>query len=148
MKHFDFEKAVKRYNGIMMSLCYEHVTIGTQYSEGTESWNIRDLVAECDYVLSCYYEVGHCNEELRHSEDPNERKLWYSETGKLRRFIDAYKPFIEGVICEAGHCSRYDNYKEKFWGEGRPIDAVLAQAYQESGFAGIDGKEPATLELE
>ena len=109
-----FDKAVKRYNDIMMSLCYEHVTIGTRYSEGTENWNIRDMVAECDYVLSCYFEGGHLRAEMRHSEDTEARKLWRSETGKLKRFIAAYEPFIEGVICEAGHCSQYDNYKDRF----------------------------------
>lgn len=110
MKHFNYERAVKRYNDIMMSVCYEHSTIGTRFSEGTDEWNVRDMVAECDYVLSTYYEVGHCNEELRHSEEPDERKVWYSETGKLRRFIDAYEPFIDGVFCTQGHCSKFDNH--------------------------------------
>ena len=111
---FDFEKAVKRYNGIMMDVCAEHVTIGTDFSENTEGWNIRDMVAECDYWLSCYTEGGHSRAEMRYG-DEDERKAWRSETGKLSRFIDAYKPFIEDYECTAGHCSRYDNrkYNEK-----------------------------------
>lgn len=93
----------------MESLCYEHLTIGTTLSEGTENWNIRDMVAECDYVLSCYYEDGHCNGDMRYSDNESERKTWRSETGRLKRFIEAYKPFIEGVVCASGHCSKYDN---------------------------------------
>ena len=136
MNEFNFEKAVKRYNDIMMSLCYEHVTIGTRYSEDTEGWNIRDMVAECDYVLSCYFENGHCNADLRYSDEPEERKLWRSETGKLKRFIAAYEPFIEGVICESGHCSQYDNYKDRFNGVADLLDDATARSAQ----TGQDGK--------
>lgn len=111
MKYFNIDKAIQRYNNIMMAVCYEHSTIGTDFSENTENWNIRDMVSECAYVLSTYYEEGHANEELRHTED---RKIWLSETGKLKRFIEAYKPFIGGVICTQGHCSEYDNYNADF----------------------------------
>lgn len=109
MKNFDFEKAVKRYNGIMMDICVEHVTIGTDFSENTEGWNIRDMVAECAYWLSCYYEGGHSRAEMRYG-DEDERKAWRSDTGKLSRFVEAYKPFIEELECTAGHCSQYDNH--------------------------------------
>ncbi len=143
MKHFDYDKAVKRYNDIMMSVCYEHSTIGTEYSQNTDGWNVRDMVAECDYVLSCYYEVGHCNEELRHSEDPDERKLWRSETGKLQRFIDTYKPFIEGVVCAEGHCSRYDNHKEAY----KAVDTLIADASQREGANGGTGKPTMDMEI-
>lgn len=108
MKHFNYEKAVKRYNGIMNALCYEHVTIGTSLSENTDNWNIRDMVAECDYVLSTYYEGGHSNADMRYG-DEDERKAWRSETGYLIRFIKAYEPFITDVQCVSGHCSKYDN---------------------------------------
>ena len=101
--------ATKRYNGIMEDIGYEHNTIGTRFSESTEGWNIRDMVAECDYTLSCYYEGGHVNSEMRYSEDPEERKIWAKETGKLRRFINTYEKFIDGVKCNSAHCSVYDN---------------------------------------
>lgn len=107
MKAFDFEKAKKRYNGIMYALAREHKTIGTDFSEGTQDWNIRDMVSECDYELSTYFEYGHCNEEMRRG-DEYERKVWRSEVGKLQRFIKAYLPYIEGVECTEGHCSQYD----------------------------------------
>ncbi len=109
MKKLNMESAIKRYNKLMSSLCREYLTIGTNLSENTDGWNIRDMIAECDYTLSGYYEAGHINAEMRYSDDPEERKMWKSETAKLIRFIEAYKPFIEGVQCVSGHCSKYDN---------------------------------------
>lgn len=108
MKKLNMESAIKRYNDIMEHCGYEHVTIGTQYSEDTEDWNIRDMVAECDYLYSTYFEDGHSNEELRHL-GKEDYALWKSETGRLKRFIEAYEPFIEDVVCADGHCSDYDN---------------------------------------
>lgn len=66
------------------------------------------MVAECDYTLSTYYESGHCNEDMRHG-DEEDKKLWKSETGKLKRFINTYSPFISDMKCVSGHCSKYDN---------------------------------------
>lgn len=104
----EFEKAVRRYNKLMFSMCLEFLTIGTSFSEETEGWNIRDLVSECQYQLDTYYEGGHNNCELR-NEGPDGMRAWRSETGKYRRFINAYLPYIHGVKCKSGHCSRYDN---------------------------------------
>ena len=109
MKNLNMKSATKRYNDIMERIGYEHNTINTHFSENTDGWNLRDMVAECDYVLSCYYEDGHCNEEMRYSSDPEERKMWKSETGRLKRFIEAYKPFIDDLKCVSSHCSQYDN---------------------------------------
>ena len=109
MKNLNMKTAVKRYNNIMGVLGYEHNQIGTLYSENTENWNLRDMIAECDYVLSTYYEDGHVNGDMRYSHDLEERKMWKSETGRLARFIKAYEPFIQNMQCVAGHCSKYDN---------------------------------------
>lgn len=109
MKHLNMEKAIDRYNGIMFDLCADHLTIGIEGdSEGTDKWNLRDMVAECDYLLSTYYDDGHTNYDMRNSENEEERKAWKSETGKLRRFINAYVPFIQGMKCTEEHCSKYD----------------------------------------
>ena len=110
-KQYTFEKAVKRYNDIMEDIGREECTIGTSFSQGTENWNIRDIVAEADYHLSCYFEYGHCREEMRHSDCEEERQMWRSEVGRLTRFINYYKPYIEGVIATQGHCSQYDNHR-------------------------------------
>lgn len=101
--------AFRKYNEIMFALCREHLTIGTGFSENTENWNLRDLVAECDYQLSTYYESGHVNcDELKHED----YKTWRSETGKLKRFIAHWEPYIADLTCAEGHCSKYDNQKK------------------------------------
>lgn len=105
MKQLNMEKVIERYNGIMCCIAYEHCTIGTSFSESTDGWNLRDMVAECDYILSTYYEPGHANEEMKHED----YKAWKSDTGKLQRFIKAYEPYITEMKCVSGHCSRYDN---------------------------------------
>lgn len=109
MKRLNMETAIRRYNNIMEVIGYEHNTIGTWFSEGTDNWNLRDMVAEADYTLSTYYEDGHCNGGMRYSDEPDERKMWKSETGRLQRFIKAYEPFIKDMRCAEGHCSKYDN---------------------------------------
>lgn len=101
----NFKKAVKKYNEIMEILCLEHNTIGDVLSEGTENWNLRDMVAECDYTLSTYYEAGHVNYDMKRED----RKTWVSETGRLKRFIAHWEPYIKDIKCAERHCSKYDN---------------------------------------
>lgn len=110
MKTLNLEKAIDRYNGIMYDLCREGYTIGPD-GVSTDAWNLRDMVAECDYVLSTYYEPGHVNYDMRFSEYPEDRdvKTWRSETGRLCRFINAYWPFAQALLCTEAHCSKYDN---------------------------------------
>jgi hypothetical protein len=55
-------------------------------------------------VLSTYYEVGHCNEELKHED----YKEWRSHVGKLKRFIAHWLPYAQDMACAQGHCSKYD----------------------------------------
>lgn len=74
----------------MMDICCEHMTIGTRFSEEPQLKSVEEMVKECEYWLSCYYEGGHAREDMRH-EDEEERKRWRSEVGKLKRFINAYK---------------------------------------------------------
>lgn len=107
MKKKEFEKAVERYNTIMFTIGYEHNTIGTSFSESTDGWNLRDMVAEVDYTLSTYFEDGHCNAEMRYG-DKDEKAMWRSETGKLKRFVKRYEPYIKDMKCTSGHCSMYD----------------------------------------
>lgn len=113
MKNLNMEKAIDRYNSIMWSVGYECSAI----EEGHEfdgkpitDWTLRDMVAEADYILSCYYESGNCRCDDRFIDAEN-YKIWVQETGYLKRFIKAYKPFIEGMTCVCGHCSKYDNNK-------------------------------------
>ena len=111
------KNVLKKYNEIMNSLCYEHKTVETRFSENTSGnpknvknclYTLRDMVAECDYVLSTYYECGHVNYDLRYG-DEEERKAWRSETGKLKRFIDHYAKYLTAEIGNVEcHCSKYD----------------------------------------
>ena len=114
MKNLNMKTATKRYNDIMYSLCLDHLTVHEKNSKaeaGSEAkgWNLRDMVAEADYQLGLYYEEGTNAGEMRYSDYESERKAWRSESGKLKRFIEAYKPFIGGLKCIEGHCSQYDN---------------------------------------
>ena len=114
MKKLNIETARKRYNDIMYYLCLDHLTVhekGSKEEAGSEAkgWNLRDMVAEADYQHGLYYEDRTNQGEMRYSDYEEERKAWRSESGKLKRFIEAYKPFIDGLKCTVGHCSKYDN---------------------------------------
>lgn len=111
MKNLNLESAIKKYNEIMNHCGYEHCTIGTDFSEDTDDWNLRDMVAEMDYVLSTYYESGHCNGDMRYGDD-DERKAWRNDTARIKRFITKYASFVTDMTCAAGHCwSKYDNHR-------------------------------------
>lgn len=107
---------VNRYNRIMYSICHEYSSVGEYLSENSSGveenegnclWTLRDMVAECDYDLSTYYEVGHCNEEMRHL-DAEDRKMWRNETAMLKRFIDRYGEEAMKEDEFERHCSKYD----------------------------------------
>lgn len=116
MKDYNAKQVIKRYNDIMFSISREHNTIGTSYSEGTEMWNLRDLVSEMQYTLDMYEDTSCIYWEEAHEPDqPKNSKgvgIWYSEwvsvKNKMKRFIKAYEPFIGDMICHEGHCSIYD----------------------------------------
>lgn len=105
MKKLNIERATERYNNIVCCFYEEHI-IGE--SETTKHWNLRDMIAECDYILSTFYDEYSSRGECRHSDDAEERKYWSFWVGKLQRFISAYEPFIDSMVCTAKHCSKYD----------------------------------------
>ena len=110
MKTLNMKSAIRWYNAIMNAIGYEHKTIGEPWSDGTGDWNLRDMVAEMDYVLGCYYEDGHVLGDMR-TGDADERRMWRSETGRIKRFIQVYSKYVTDMKCTAGHCSsRYDNH--------------------------------------
>lgn len=104
LKQLNIKRIINTYNKIMMDIGKEYNTIATKYSEGTECWNLRDLVAECDYVLSLYYEEGTVFSEIKDID----YKLWKSETDRLKRFIKNYSKYIDFLECNVRHCSIYD----------------------------------------
>lgn len=105
MKELNFEKALEKYNDLMFITGFDHCTIKTGFAEQTEDWNLRDMVAEVDYVLSNFNEAGNSCHDLKEIDF----KEWRSITGKLQRFINRYEKYIDGLKCHAAHCSRYDN---------------------------------------
>lgn len=107
MKKVNMKTAIKKYNEIMMSIGYEHNQIGTEFSEETDNWNLRDMVAEMDYTLSTYYEEGHVNHDMQY-DGSDWKKMRVSEIGKIKRFIKRYEPFIKNMECAEPHSSNYD----------------------------------------
>lgn len=103
MKEVNVINAIRRYNRIMVQIGREYNVI--EIGADTEHWNLRDMVAECDYQLSTYYESNHVNSDLRFES----LKQWKSEVGKLERFIKAYEPNIKEMKCTTRHSSKYDN---------------------------------------
>lgn len=113
MKHLNLERAIDRYDRIM----YDHIGEEASTIENP-GWNLRDLVAEADYQLGTFYDPGHSNDtrdEWAFDDTGEWRKEWYSATGKLKRFIAAYEPFIRDMVCTESHGSdRFDNCPDRF----------------------------------
>lgn len=103
-------KAVERYNDIMNWMGYEHKSIGTRFSEGTEDWNLRDMVAECDYVLATFYECGHSNYEMLNGYDGDDGiEMAKQEVQELKGFIWRYRAdALKLNEMAKRHCSQYD----------------------------------------
>lgn len=79
-----FDKIMSRYDNLMNSLCFEGSKVNNLLEEKNEIITIKNLVEECKYCLSLYYEEG--NSRSREENDTN----WLSETNKLKRFINRY----------------------------------------------------------
>ena len=115
MKNVNMKSAIKRYNDIMNSICREHNTIGERLSEGTEKWNLRDMVSEMQYTLDLWNEPGSVAWDDAHDDcQPirNGRKAWLynwqKEKARMERFITAFEPFIDDLECAESHSSIYD----------------------------------------
>ena len=75
------EKIRDRYKKLMREISLEYL------ADEADGLTVEAMVKECKYQLSNYYEDGHSCGDMRYDEDPNVRKLWRSETDKLKRFI-------------------------------------------------------------
>lgn len=105
-------KPITAYNNIMFDLCYEHLTIGTNLSEGTANWNLRDMVSEMQYTLDkwndpdcIYWQDAHDDTQPAHKPW---LKNWNNERARMKRFINKYKDEALKMECTEGHCSIYD----------------------------------------
>lgn len=116
------KEAKKRYNSMMNDFGMEYLTIGTNYSQDTDNWNLRDMVSECQYQLNVCYEDDNANSEGRSISDYLDmysasyaeaeaeaiHKEWLSKTQRLRNFIKKYSEYCEDIRCASGHCSKFD----------------------------------------
>ena len=113
MKHLNMQRAIDRYDRIM----FDHV-VEEACTYENPGWNLRDMVAEADYYLGTFYDDGHAHSMLRDPDDPDYEeniKEWRSATGKLKRFIVAYEPFVRDMVCTESHGSaKFDNCPDPF----------------------------------
>jgi hypothetical protein len=98
----------------------EFATIGTDFSENTEGWTLRDMVSEVQYHLDCCYEEENANADGRYIDqymdmygvDLEEAEQvhadWLQKTRKLRAFVTRYKKEALLTTCKTGHCSKFD----------------------------------------
>lgn len=104
--------AVKQYNNIMNDICREHLTIGTRLSEGTENWNLRDMVSEMQYTLNIYEDPDCVYYQDAHYGLENHEPEWYEEyintKARMKRFINKWKDEAMTMECTEGHCSDFD----------------------------------------
>ena len=59
----DMKNVIKRYNKIMEAIGAEHRTIGTELSEETESFSLKEMVEECEFwqlEFHDYFFRGRC----------------------------------------------------------------------------------------
>lgn len=90
----EFLKAAKAFNRIMNVV--EDLNI-LAISDDKESFsthdgdfkpqNISDLVKECEYQMSLFYESGHTLNDMKEYDN----KEWHRRVNMLKRFINKYK---------------------------------------------------------
>lgn len=99
----DMGEAIRDFNNTMYftgrwnKMIYEGST-------KARTWNIRDLVAECDGILNNYYEDG--KPYLPYTCWDVEK--WQNDVNTLSSFIESYKPYIKGMKCHCSHFSQYN----------------------------------------
>ena len=100
-----------QYNNLMMNIGHEHNTLGTEFSEDTEDWNLRDAVSETAYLLELWQETDSIYYLDAHSELQPQRqwyRRWYGEIARMKRFINKYKTEALTMHCTVNHSSDYD----------------------------------------
>ena len=92
-----YQTALKRYNSIVFSTGREHKSIGTEFSEGTDGWNLADMVEECIYQYR--FRIDCMNET-----SGEERAEWRKERDMYARFIKRFMPQAENIqpACDHG----------------------------------------------
>jgi hypothetical protein len=85
LKEFDRD-AFKSYE-----LYYSMQNISTDDGKEIEDYTPQEIIAEARYVLSCFYEGGHLNNEWLNSDNKDERRDALKEVKALKSFIKKYE---------------------------------------------------------
>ena len=78
----DIRNAIKTYNQLVIDFGYDCDIIDG--NPDTENWNLKDMVAEVEYIRSTYYDKNHVNSKLK-AEHPSE---FNNRTTRLRYYKD------------------------------------------------------------
>lgn len=97
----DIDHIIEYYNRLVTEAGFSDRTMGSQY---TENWNLRDMVAEMDYIRSTFYEPGHVNNKMR-TGDP---KAWLSFIDRIGYFLRKYREHIGDLVAHTTHNSKFD----------------------------------------
>jgi len=65
--------------------------ISTDDGKEIEDYTPQEIIAEARYVLSCFYEGGHLNNEWLNSDIKEDRKNAQQEVRALKSFIKKYE---------------------------------------------------------
>ena len=92
-----FERAKKRFIDLCLTTGREYIVDGSDMEFADfEQWNLRDLVSEAAYQM-----------KMRETElyDSTMR----NEYNRYKRFVKAYRNYIDDLVCVTKHSSEYDN---------------------------------------
>ena len=65
--------------------------ISTDDGKAVEDYTMQQVLSEAYYVLSCFYEDGHVNNDLLNSDIKDERQQALKEIKVLKSFIKKYQ---------------------------------------------------------
>ena len=86
MKNNFLKDAFKSYE-----LHFSLDNISTDDGKEIEDYTPQEVIAEARYVLSCFYEGGHLNNEWLNSHIKEDRKSAQQEVKALKSFIKKYE---------------------------------------------------------
>lgn len=86
MTDLEFKRCIKAYNEIMNDNGYEYLTYGQRLSDGSVT-SLSDMIKEVRYLLSTFYEEGHVNGDMYHTN----HSYWYKQCKRMNKFLSEYE---------------------------------------------------------
>jgi hypothetical protein len=74
-----------------LELYYSLQNISTDDGKEIKDYTPQEVIAEARYVLSCFYEGGHLNNEWLNSDNKDERRDALNEVKALKAFIKKHE---------------------------------------------------------